>query len=300
MKPLYVCFLFLLLVVVSASAQREFAPAGATWYYGFHDTALSIPIFQGYEEMSYDRDTMIDNIACKVLTRQRVGEVDNELVSYAESEKIIYQEGYQIFVRVGESFVKIYDFGLFSGETIVVDYPGCREEYRVDSVYFEEIDGENLKNMVVTKIDGYGEGVSLINEKFGEMSYYQFTGENSCIPDFGETLSFRCYEDDEFTHYQKDTIACDEYSNISQVVNLEKTGIAIFSNPVKDFVLLKNSSGEAYDLTVFDFDGHLMYQSFTVKEGSKEIDCAEWHPGTYVVQLKMGENRAFKKLLKAN
>lgn len=304
MRPHVISF-FLLLIVTSLNAQREFAPSGATWYYGFFDSAFGIPLFSGYEEMRYDRDTIIDNQTCKVLTRRRVGEVDDQLIDYYTSEKIIYQDGYKIYSWAEEQFFMIYDFGVMENDTVRFSggnsfSDSCYTDYRVDSIYYELIDDVPLKNIRLQTIGSTSGGYTLINEKFGALPLYLFDIETFCVLDNGHYLNFRCYEDDEFAHYQADTTACDAYNNISQVIDLEKTGISIYPNPIEDLFLLKNTSGDTYDLTVFNIDGQLMYQSFGIKDGQQEVDCTTWLPGTYVVQLKIGEQRAYQKLLKPN
>lgn len=303
MKHLGFLLLFYLLPLLS-SAQIEFAPPGAVWHYGYTDYApFTGVLFAGYQEVRYDRDTLIAGKMGKVLTMKRVGQIDGEIIASTLPERVIYQDSFKIYAWYEDRFYQIYDFGVEVGDTLTLSggnpyYDSCHYNFIVDSIYYEDMNGKNLKNILLKSADGFPAPFWHINEKMGALPHYLFEAEIGCIVDLTRPFPFRCYEDDDFPLYQWDTTACDYYENVSSIVDLEDFNIRIFPNPIHNQFHVHNESTNSYELTVFDTNGHLVHQLSLGSITTKEINCSQWQSGTYIVQVKSGQQFASKKLLK--
>ena len=310
LKKRLLLFSFCSLLSAFTFAQKEFAPAGATWHYEFLEYSWTRIDLIGYEEVKYDRDTLIDGKDCKILTRKRVGERNHQIVEYYTPEKIIWQDSFTVYSWCQGTFYKIYDFGLEVGDTVTFsdvlpeDFQATVSEntYQIDSVYYDTINGESIKNLRMVILEGFStSGTEIINEKFGGLPTYVFYMEGDWWFDIYRASGFRCYQDDNFPLYQtNDTIPCEYYENVTGILDIADTGFQIYPNPLNDFLQISNEGTSTYDLAIFNLSGQLIYQAANETSGSKKVDCSRWAPGTYFVEIKTGQRRSYAKLLKVD
>lgn len=71
--------------------------------------------------------------------------------------------------------------------------------------------------------------------------------------------------------------------------DLANWNVEVFPNPTSDFLTVRYSTGKGITLhaTVFNLLGQVMLDNRLLAPSTgTQIDCAEWQPGVYILQLK--------------
>jgi endoglucanase len=90
----------------------------------------------------------------------------------------------------------------------------------------------------------------------------------------------------------------------SELPTVLEKAVQVYPNPTADYLTVTVTSDNVTDLDVTVFDaslGRLHKQVKLKKEGtvvSEKIDLSALPVGTYVVELRQGQERAFRKVLK--
>ena len=86
------------------------------------------------------------------------------------------------------------------------------------------------------------------------------------------------------------------YSNPTGVVDVTSAEISIYPNPAKETVTVETETGNFDQLTFFDIQGKVIYQSH-IEKGKAVIDVKDLPAGVYVVNLKGEAGSISKKVM---
>lgn len=319
-KRITLITIFTLFTVLKVVSQSEWAPVGATWYYGFSSWMTT-----GYYKISYIGDTMINTVSCKIMEKKifqysPLSEFDtitlNHEYTYADTNKV--------YIYRFNNFYTLYDFSADIGDTIIV--PGTNQYsssgcdsiglIKVDSIGTMIINGVPLRYISVRPMTTSKWGWACrIVEKIGPLYNFQYGIEpfNYLFPNkldycgmyvdqSHEGGFLRCYSDQiGFTYKQLgSTPDCDYiYTNINETTNIF-TEIKIAPNPTSDILkifLILNSKQEI-QIELFDIMGNLIFTEHVPETigYSKTFDLTGLSAGIYFIKLKSNQNTVIKKI----
>lgn len=307
----------LLLLVVSAMAKaqtHEFAPVGAEWYYGTHEM-----FSRGYIKMHVEKDTIIDELDCIKLGREKYwyDYQFHEMHSMSMTpEFLAYVNDSCMFFRNGQ-WHKLYDFSAEVGDTVTIN--GLPDNVCMTNICkvlitgkgSEMVNGVLLKyfEMKDTQDSDWGWSGTIVGdeteiirvyERIGAVASYFFP-EQRCLFDYAEGGVLRCYEDKEigYLNYTYPYTECDFITDVEEHFN--EQSIMVYPNPCKEVVFV--DFGDAYDkvrrLEVFDMMGSLMFTS-TSDEKHFEIAMNQFAQGVYLLKATTKRNTLFITIIKNN
>lgn len=314
---------------VTLKAQTEFAPIGATWYYGITEAMWGD---RGYLKVTSADTTVIDGKKVKVLVseyHQSDGGVFKMDTIYT------YQTGDSVlFYRDGD-FHLVYNFGLNVGDTMELYNPD--NKYCLRNIYdWMNVTEEDLLygHVVVKSIDTLNiNGTQLKEFKFASADdpdsyYYRFSnryhyiekigttsnlfGEDCIADNFGAGIfgDLRCYEDEEVGLYQYGREACDslyEYDWTKyyhwrdsmlrvDVIDKEYLEVKLFySQSDKAVVVDTRGSCEPSVIKIFDVDGRIVYCD--VCEPDTQTRVALKRKGVHVVLISNNLGTNYEKVI---
>lgn len=307
-------FLTLILAFVCAGglkAQSEFAPLGATWYYGNMESMFGD---MGFTKTTVADTAVIDGKKVKVLISEYHGSsggVSPRDTVYA------YQTGDSVFFYSDGGFHLVYNFGLNVGDTLELYNPDnkyCGDDWLYEHVVVESIktlniNGNQLKQFIFTPADSYSDYYLYI-EKIGTASH--LFGENCIADNFGGGIfgSLRCYEDSEIGHYQFGTEACDSIfkfdleayyrweDSMRRVDVLDKEDLNIrilYSQSDKAIVVDSHGNCTQSVINVFDVNGIMVYSD--VCEPETQTRVALKKNGIYIVLINNNAGIYYEKII---
>ena len=322
--------LLLLFIAVSSAvtlkAQTEFAPIGATWYYGIMEAMWGDT---GFTKTTVTDSAVIDGKKVKVLISEyhaSSGGVFPRDTIYA------YQTGDSVLFYRGGAFHLVYNFGLNVGDTMelynpdnktcpIYDWMDVSEEdllyghVVVKSINTIDVNGTQLKefNFVSADPDSYYSRFSDYYhyiEKIGTTS--NLFGEDCIADNFGAGIfgDLRCYEDEEVGLYQYGREACDSLYEYDweeyyrrrdsmlrvDVIDKEYLEVKIFySQSDKAVVVDTRGSCEVSVIKIFDVDGRIVYCD--VCEPDIQTRVAVKKKGVYVVLISNNLGTYYEKVI---
>lgn len=296
---------------VTLKAQTEFAPIGATWYYGNLEAMWGDT---GFTKTTVTDSAVIDGKKVKVLIseyHQSDGGVFPRDTVYA------YQTGDSVFFYLDGKFHLVYNFGLNVGDTMEIYNPDnkyCGDDMlyghiMVESIKTLNINGTELKQFNLIPADSYSNYYHYI-EKIGTTS--QLFGADCIADNFGAGIfgELRCYEDEEIGHYQYGREACDslyvydweEYYRWwdsmlrVDVIDNEALEVKIFySQSDKAVVVDTRGSCEQSVIKIIDVDGRIVYCD--VCEPGTQMSVALKRKGVLVVLINNGLGTFYEKVI---
>ena len=311
---------------VTLKAQTEFAPIGATWYYGITEAMWGD---RGYLKVTSADTTVIDGKKVKVL----VSEYHQSDGGVFPMDAIyVYQTGDSVlFYRDGD-FHLVYNFGLNVGDTMelynpdnkschIYDYMKIRIEdllyghVVVKSIDTLNINGTQLKEFNFVSADPKSDYYLFSDhyhyiEKIGTTS--NLFGEDCVADNFGAGIfgDLRCYEDEEVGLYQYGREACDslyEYDWTKyyhwrdsmlrvDVIDKEYLEVKLFySQSDKAVVVDTRGSCEPSVIKIFDVDGRIVYCD--VCEPDTQTQVALKRKGVHVVLISNNMGTYYEKVI---
>ena len=316
--------LFVLLVVFSAGmlkAQTEFAPIGATWYYGNTESMFGDT---GFTKTTVTDSAVIDGKKVKVLVseyHQSDGGVFPRDTIYA------YQTGDSVlFYRDGD-FHLVYNFGLNVGDTMVLYNPDnktCRSN-AVDLMYGHvvvksiktlDINGTQLKEFNFVSADPQYEHYFKFSDRYHYIEKIGTTsnlfGEDCIADNFGAGIfgDLRCYEDEEIGHYQYSRAACDSVFVFDMeayrrwedsmrrvdVIDRENLDLRVFySQSDKAIVVDSHGNCDQSVINVLDVNGIMIYSN--VCEPGTQTRVALKRKGVYIVLINNKIGTYYEKII---
>lgn len=293
---LFFCLMGQLKIITVQAQDVVFAPIGAAWYY---NSASSGPPWINAQLSLYfltEKDTFMLGVDAKVIGCY-VNEND-QIIRVDELTKYVATIGDQVYYKVEDGFVLLYDFGAQPGDTIhskVEEFGvdiGCMSDfsqgvidfsYVVDSVGMQLLDGAELRVLYVHSLnnspdpDWFFSGPIL--ERIGLRGYAAFwwgRGE-ACIFEGG---SLRCYIDPEISWRSSDfseSLPCDYISATSEI---QSSPYILHPNPVITQVYLPQG---AEHIELFDTTG----ERLLIEKSGNEIDVSLYPSGMYFIRFEL-------------
>ncbi len=305
---------------VTLKAQTEFAPIGATWYYGITEAMWGD---RGYLKVTSADTTVIDGKKVKVLVSE-YHQSDGGV--FPRSAIYVYQTGDSVlFYRDGD-FHLVYNFGLNVGDTMELYNPDnkiCRN-YDEDLMYGHvvvksietlNINGTQLKEFNFVSADPKSDYYRFSDhyhyiEKIGTTS--NLFGDDCTYDNFGAGIfgDLRCYEDEEVGLYQYGREACDSLYEYDweayyrwrdsmlrvDVIDNEALEVKIFySQSDKAVVVDTRGSCEQSVIKIIDVDGRIVYCD--VCEPGTQMSVALKRKGVHVVLINNNFGTYYEKVI---
>ena len=316
--------LFLVFAVFSAGtlkAQTEFAPIGATWYYGNTESMFGDT---GFTKTTVTDSAVIDGKKVKVLVSE-YHQSDSGV--FPRDTIYAYQTGDSVlFYRDGD-FHLVYNFGLNVGDTMVLYNPDnktCRSN-AVDLMYGHvvvksiktlDINGTQLKEFNIVSADPQYEHYFKFSDRYHYIEKIGTTsnlfGEDCIADNFGAGIfgDLRCYEDEEIGHYQYSRAACDSVFVFDMeayrrwedsmrrvdVIDRENLDLRVFySQSDKAIVVDSHGNCDQSVINVLDVNGIMIYSD--VCESGTQTRVALKRKGVYIVLINNKIGTYYEKII---
>jgi hypothetical protein len=307
-----ILLLFFTLYFLDAKAQNNFqwADSGAVWHHTYNWIGLP-----GYQKTTYIGDTILNNQTCQVLFSSGqqawpqpsgppvVGAVQdvNTCYLYKSNDSIFTYRNNNFYLafKTNATVGEIWDLGEFNffitGHAFV----------KVDSIYYQNYNGVNLRNIHVFPCDSNGSFIQLgavdtnfvsylstINEKFGPLGSFTTINNISLNNVIDEVMPqfLLCYQSASFPFIQFSSSDC--YNNLFVGVDEQiKYNFQVFPNPAQHQITINSKAGER--IIISDVMGKIVMEK-QLKQDTEIIEIDQFSDGVYI--LKIGVNS--QKLIK--
>lgn len=313
-------FLFLLAWIVTGEAWSQnpgFAPIGAVWYYETQSHFST-----GYIKMESEKDTVINEVACVKLVRERHWHdlLFDELHESTMSPLFLSQVGDAVMVYHDNAFSNLFDFGAEIGDSWMV--PGqegvCEEDYgsvQVVGKGVETYNGIELKYVLLVDMPHsyWGFSPTLFEEPSDTIKVVERIGpigshllpEQKCMFDYAEGGVLRCYIDDELGELHLASLNpernCDYISNAYQGVDKQYTfdPVSVSPNPCVNKIRVSVDVANFGHCRIALFNAlgkRVFFGSFTGNETN--IDMEGLPSGLYCLAIDNGSRIYSKSFIK--
>ncbi len=270
--------LLLLFIQSFVSAQSEFAPIGAEWYYQYQDYIS--PYGLGYFKYECVGDSLVKGQVCRQIENMRV-QSDSTVLPGApifvfERNDTVFRYSYEL-----EDFHILMDYSAEVGDTLLIQ-PGYINIHK-DSIFVVEeltteiIDGVPLKKWRLnTGICGvYQDYYEKIGSPFG------FDPTAYCIIIVDIDIKIRCYSDSEISIQIIDS-PCDGI--LSNVEELSVDKLEIYPNPTDSYLSVNWNTTLKYDIELIGLQGEVL-SLITAAESGVTLDLEDFRAGIYLVKI---------------
>ncbi len=298
-------------------AQREWAPIGAKWYYGWRRSPVGPQ--EGYLLIESYKDTVLNGKKCKALRQTRYLETNeiagkdrfpegfesiyfDDIIVYNEEDRLYF------FDYNAQNFHVLYDFSLNKGDTLVTRKPHLNVSSLEDSTLRFKVDSVGTWNGGEYPLRFYAVGRP-VDEHDNEWNWggiIEFIGgSNSFFPNTFNDCDgglapwpLRCYIDST-VHFQFTTYRdCDEtITNIPELNEFE-SNIEVYPNPCSENINIRFKHCTSGDIHICDVTGKIL-KSKKIENNTKEvINVNTYKKGTYFLQINAGNKKYIKKIIK--
>ena len=287
----------LILFVISTKiiSQTTWFEKDATWHYSYS----SFWEGDGYEKMTYSKDTIIQGKLCYKLNRaiKFISYQFFDTIQYQLPPQMVHLSGDTIWLYENNSFSQLYNFDLRVGDTVsFMIFPTLQKNKNIVSdIQTIKINNENLKQQTITVYSDNEIITTLINvEKLGLTSspFSFFWNEFSFGLQDGPIYNFRCYSD-KFTptiNYSMED--CETLPKIVKTDDKEKeTDFLLYPNPCREKLFISNLNQEV-DFKIYDIFGKDVINGKTIAE----IDVNKLQNGLYLLKVSDRILKIFLKL----
>lgn len=275
-------FLILALLLSSGLYAQIFQSLGTNLYYTVNPSVGCFPCVTEYQKLEYIGDTLINGLTCQVI--EKSGTLtpcsDNE-----SSHEYLFQDGSEVYwynTSAGE-FSILYDFGAIAGDMWQVIVDDCLVDVFVDSVTHLDYNGDLLKTLHVSDVEGFFSGKIIENightTSFFPRDVYWYCNYGSlCDDKFINGL--RCYANSEHL-YNFTGMPCDTtYITGRKEVLYQPQGIKIYPNPADKYIVIENTIGlKEATFRIYNMLGNLV--STTKIDHSLQVVEFNCQPGIY-------------------
>lgn len=292
------------LMCSSTSVAQDFAPVGAKWYYG-EGFAFSPNISYLYIESV--GDTIVGGRNCRVLIND-----DGIDCSFHSMLYLVFEEDSSVYFYVPQldTFQTLFDLKSLPGETwqtvFTTDVTSDLDTVvvLVDSVDFQEINGQILKQLYVTYeiVSGENWGGShmrypaIITERLGDMEYMFRLFTNRAICDGNYSLGLRCYDDPVMGLYSTGIAPACDFTGIDDG-SMER--VSIYPNPTMGFLKVSTAIEHELMVHVIDFIGREVMVRRV--RGQQVIDVSYIPNGMYSLRIEReGKLLGVKRFIKTS
>jgi len=296
--------IYLLLLIVTSSTisfSQNWCPQGAIWTYNFY----SMSSF-GYEKVAYEKDTLLNFQPCKKLNVKRVtpiypfgtGFPPTGIDTINLPAIFTYSESDTVFFFYKQSFHPIYFFNAQIGDTLkVVNFLGvdvCDTiiQQVVDSSGTMQINNETLRFYIARHINItsqflYPESITVI-EKIGAVDNY-ILPHFTCVTD-DEEHTLRCYQDDNFSLYQTNSLTdCDYiYTGVSDILGSNNLSVKVFPNPSTSKLIIRSLQDKIGVISFLNLHGQSQNVELISKSAKEyQFDMRALSTGIYLIKVEM-------------
>jgi hypothetical protein len=235
MKKLFISLVFTTIATL-ISAQSEWAPTGAKWYYFYFDSFIS----QYFAYTDYIAgDTIIKGKSCKILKQDPLW-INSRTCDFSTSNSgvFVYGEGNKawFYSPARDSFRLLYDFDTPAGSMWSLDTCDGNSDlgilpYKldvfVDSTAIENIDGREILVQYVRYLkNGFPTGAS---DKI-----FEGIGAFRGLWVFGPFIGLKCYESPSTGTIHFMNVPCDAVNSVKPEEIATKLSVRLFPNPAKE------------------------------------------------------------------
>lgn len=292
--------------LVPLSAQIEFAPIGATYYY-LQETQFGPdnPLTPSVPSTTVIGDTIIQGQACRVLFGAGMNWLCNtseegEIFMYEESKKVYY------FHHGTQTFDLLYDFSKNAGEywevpAFCYSGPGCGFDQNftvmVDSVSQIDLNGLAVKVQHVTLFNAEGNiNYANIYEGIGDIDHMFFEESWHCTTAHDWIRGLRCYDspvDGVFSFFD-DEGTCGMVVDTDEI-NDKELFVHVFPNPSSEKIRVSITG--YFDWFLYNLQGErLEWKTDNINED--EIALERFQKGIYFLKIKQGDKVKVEKIIK--
>lgn len=272
--------------------QTEWVNEGATWHYDFQ----SYWIGYGRSQMTYEGDTIIDNVDCKALSFKTVyyNPLQMDTFHVHEMNRYIYQSGDTIWRYKSGEFFPLYNMSLSKGDTIDFMDFSLKENVNilldVDTITYnnqklrKQTIGIYAGPMLFTKM--------VVVEKFGVISnpFFFFWDEFYLgLSDQNENRLI-CYSDSDFELVNLSNFPCDfiYYPN-SSLDERNEDIISIYPNPIRNNCYI-HTERIVRNLFIQDILGRTVY-SCSPLSNEFQLELGSLAEGIYFIEMTDSQNK---------
>lgn len=294
----------LTLLIIIFSLQTIFAQTwcapGAKWTYSYANNGEN-----GYVELNFTQDTLINSINCKRLFITKYVKYYNlpDTVIYYGSE-ITYEQNGVVYIRTGTNYDTLYNFNALIGDHWdMVRFNDSTSKITVLDTGTIVINSIPLKFLAVNLHYGGNfpfDYQDTIIERIGfKASYYIASDRYYAGLDGNVGGGLRCYSDDNFNTYKPFyTHACDYiYVGINEIE--KESSITIYPNPTSNSITINtdNIFGKITSIEFYNSFG----QPILVPRQTNTIDITELPIGLYFIKVTNSQGLALiSKFLKVS
>lgn len=281
--------LSVLVVIISLNVySQDFAPLGATWHYDYNNFATV-----GYVEINSISDTIVNGVECRKLekTMEIYNYISEDYFTYNLGFEIISSDADNVYMYQNGVFYTLYDFSAEVNDTWEIPMTYDSEEcdttgvIRVIATGDTIINAEPLRYIIIEPTEeSEWYLLGMIIEKIGAVEYYLFP-EQTCMIDFFEGGSFRCYQDDIFD-IEVGTKPCTFI--ITDVNSLEHSeNLQTFPSPAHDIVHFQSPNNQnIYNIKIYNISGTMIYEH-SPQQSEFQWNCQNQHSGIYFYHIIM-------------
>lgn len=286
----------------SATAQIEFAPIGAEWYYGSTGTLNDLH----YAHYLVEKDTILQGQSCRKIIGTKVPK-DGDSIALEDMYVYQYEDIVFYYNRTFSKFTPLYYFNVKEGDTLTFYVPLIAPGFTLeDSLFILTVEGIEAIEISGTSFrriwtsgnngwwwgfrEGYIEGIG--STKL--MSAHLF---GSYIPETLE-VSLRCYKDSKII-YQHTDYSCDYLPTGIRHGNNSSPRFSIYPNPGRGRFIIKTEFERTSEMigVLTDLSGREM-TPLTIPGGIKEQEFQlNLSPGMYLLRLASAEGFYSQKLV---
>lgn len=277
----------------------------SNWMYGFS----SFWEGDGYAEVTYEKDTIIEEKLCQVLLTELhyIGHgIHNfgDTVVVQQPKEYLYQNGDTIWLYRHQEFVETYNFSYKVGDVLPymsnVAWPHVSESI-LEDIQTVILDGREFrKQLITTYINGLEIQEIEIIEKLGlgTFPYSLFWQDyNPLVADQRE-YSLRCYSDSVSDIKFSDEDCRHPFQVISNVEEEFLTEVQMYPNPFSDKLYIDLSKGVAEKIQIIDLNGQ---EVLSVSGYVDHINTTDLTNGYYTIKIIDSKGRqAYIKMIKTD
>lgn len=293
---LFISIILGFLVTYQVSAQYEWAPIGAEWYYSRPEGLM--PPNEGYILYKVFKDTIIQERVVRQIKKTYFHANGKQITDLGY--EFTYLEDNVVYYFKDGDFYTLYDFNAQPGDKWAVyghDNIGDFCKYDpigkvvVDSVSTITINNYELKVLYTSPDSSSKWGFQgAIIEKVGSLGHFLPMAVECAVDIPYENGMLRCYQDSLFGKYktylwEKSEYDCDLLKLFSYSNECSNIDIRVFPNPAKDYLNIRyggsHSDAKINQFEIFDIHG----KKYNTHISSEKFFIANLPRGFYILRI---------------
>ena len=280
--------------VQTAIAQQMFAPLGAQWHYSSASQGVAPPD-AAYWLYESEKDTTINNIDCKKITRKLFNHLGDTITNITPINIITYSSGDTVmyFNNFMNKFTPLYIFNVQQSDTLTFYKPhnpvfGNDTTFRVivDSVNFFQVNNLNLKRIYTTPLDEF-KYIGFYAERIGCYGWL--------LPEYFTSITenespLRCYSDAEIS-INFTSNACNNKTIVGIKDVTKRDALSIYPIPTSDRLHINSFTNKIIHLSIYDVRGvRVKNISLSDMQANINDDVSTLSSGIYFIHIRFQNN----------